>query len=413
MKLGTNYYQPLGLPMRLKFFLLIGGLVGLSFAGYTVYNYFFDTTYPLVEISGIEQNGYYSGDVPCVIIASDGYKVSYLTLFLDGKPLINRHRINRSSCEYPFTLATKTIPNGKHTVKCLVEDGSYQHNVTEKEVAITVDNNPLQAVFVKPESELRVFQGRTLHVQFQVNKEIKEAKIKALTQVYNCYQEAPHSLVYDCYIPIKTDQTPNEYLFTVEIVDCVGNVVALDNKFQVVMFPFKKQNLVLNNEKIKKENELGLSERQLEADLATATQNSPAQKLWQGAFYGPCDIKGVSTDFGTLRVTQERGKYPHNALDLMGSPKSVVWATQDGIVVIKNRYAHSGNTIVIDHGCGILSLFFHLDSFAAINVGDKIKKGNPVGTLGMTGYASGYHLHWEMRINNIAIDPMQWTRPDF
>ena len=61
----------------------------------------------------------------------------------------------------------------------------------------------------------------------------------------------------------------------------------------------------------------------------------------------------------------------------------------------------------------ILSLFFHLDSFGNNAIGDKIKKGNPLGTLGMTGYASGYHLHWEMRIMMIPIDPMQWTKHDF
>jgi murein DD-endopeptidase MepM/ murein hydrolase activator NlpD len=62
---------------------------------------------------------------------------------------------------------------------------------------------------------------------------------------------------------------------------------------------------------------------------------------------------------------------------------------------------------------GVLSLFFHLHDFAPIAVGDTVKKGNPIGTIGMTGYASGFHLHWEQRVNMIAIDPMQWTKQDF
>jgi murein DD-endopeptidase MepM/ murein hydrolase activator NlpD len=66
------------------------------------------------------------------------------------------------------------------------------------------------------------------------------------------------------------------------------------------------------------------------------------------------------------------------------------------------------------HGWGIFSLFYHLDSFAGnYAVGDYVKKGNPIGKLGKTGYASGYHLHWEMRINNIEIDPLEWTKPGF
>ena len=53
------------------------------------------------------------------------------------------------------------------------------------------------------------------------------------------------------------------------------------------------------------------------------------------------------------------------------------------------------------------------EDFADIEVGQKVAKGNPVGTMGKTGYAQGYHLHWEMRLNNIAIDPMQWTKANF
>lgn len=124
-------------------------------------------------------------------------------------------------------------------------------------------------------------------------------------------------------------------------------------------------------------------------------------------------MKGISTEFGTERTTQDRGRYCHAAIDFLAPPKTVVWAAQDGVVALKDRFGHSGKTVVIDHGCGITTMYFHLDEFAPINVGDTIKKGKPVGTIGKTGYASGYHLHWEMRINNVPIDPMEWTKHDF
>ena len=91
-------------------------------------------------------------------------------------------------------------------------------------------------------------------------------------------------------------------------------------------------------------------------------------------------------------------------------PRSVVWAPQDGIVVMKDRFAPSGNTVIVDHGLGILSLFYHLEDFADIEVGQKILQGNPLGTIGKTGFATGYHLHWEMRINNTPVDPLQWIK---
>ena len=58
-------------------------------------------------------------------------------------------------------------------------------------------------------------------------------------------------------------------------------------------------------------------------------------------------------------------------------------------------------------------MYFHLEDFANIEVGDNVQKGNPVGKLGKTGYASGYHLHWELRVNNIPVDPMQWINSTF
>jgi len=385
----------------------------LSWTAWRYYCYFFDTTVPVVSVSGIEPEGWYAGDAQCVISGSDGYKVSDISVWLDGKVLVNNFKINRRCFDYVVPIATKTIPQGKHVLKFEVSDAAYNKHKTAMEVPFYADNMPLQAAFVKSDTDFKVFQGRTLHVQFQVNKEIKEAKARTLSNSYTCVPEAPNSTIYECFIPISCEESPNENLLTIEIVDKVGNVVTLDARFLVVMFPFKKQNLVLNADKIKQENEAGLSIKQLDLDLEAVTAQSPQRKLWQGAFYAPVDIKGISTEFGTIRTTQERGKYPHNAVDVLSTPRGVVWATQDGVVVLKNRYAHSGNTIAIDHGCGILSLFFHLDSFANITVGDKIKKGNPVGTLGMTGYASGYHLHWEMRINNIPVDPMQWIKIDF
>ncbi len=135
--------------------------------------------------------------------------------------------------------------------------------------------------------------------------------------------------------------------------------------------------------------------------------------MWRGAFCAPIDIERISCEFGTIRTTQHKGRYAHKALDIINTPKSVVWSPQEGIVVLKDRFAGSGNTVVIDHGCGVLSLFFHLHDFAGIEVGQKLAQGNPIGKIGKTGEATGYHLHWEMRVDNVAVDPMQWTKTTF
>ncbi len=187
----------------------------------------------------------------------------------------------------------------------------------------------------------------------------------------------------------------------------------LDSTFQVVKYPFKTQILHVSDEKVKEEQDLGPARKVFEDTIAQLSEQSPAEKLWRGEFCTPIDIQRITTDFGTVRTTQHKGRYAHKALDVVNAPRTVIWASQDGRVVLKDRFSDSGNTVIVDHGCGILSMYFHLEEFAPISVGDMIAKGNPVGTLGKTGYAKGYHLHWEMRINNIPVDPLQWTQPSF
>lgn len=393
------------------------GFLIMLVSGYGIWNtyhYFFDAIPPSIKLHGIEDQHFYAGDIPCMVEGSDSYKVADLSVWLDGKPLINKFKIGSKTFEHNFSIPSKTLPNGQHSIKLEATNGTYAQLKTTKEANFIVDNDPLQAAFVRPESDYKVFQGRTLHLQFQVNKKIKEAKVCVLDNSFICFPETKNSSIYECFIPITCEEIPNEYMMTAEIEDLVGNTVKLESKFQVIAFPFKKQLLKVDAEKIKKEKELGISNVELEREIEELVQKSPQEKLWHGVFFPPIEIQSVSTEFGTIRTTQEKGRYVHKALDVLNMPKSVVWAPQDGIVIVKNRYDQSGNTVIIDHGYGIFSLFYHLDDFADnVKIGNTIKRGNPIGTLGKTGYANGYHLHWEMRINNVAIDPLQWTNQHF
>lgn len=396
---------------KLKNVVLFVGFVAVAWMSWNTYTYFFDHRQPEIALNGIIDDEYYVGDAQCMVNTNKG---GYMSVWLDGQPLISNYRISSGDQEQLFVIPTKTISNGKHALKVEFVDRTFRKNKASLDRSFNVDNVPLQAAFVKADSDYKVFQGRTLHVQFQVNKDIKEAHVAALSGNYPCFSESKGSLIYEAYIPIACEENPNEYLFNVAITDRVGNALSLDNKFQVVMYPFKKQIIEIAPDKIAKEHEEAHdTDVKFAQAVEQVTQQSPHEKLWRGAFCSPIDIARVTCDFGTVRTTQHKGRYAHKALDVINKPKSIVWSTQDGIVVLKDRYQAGGNTVVVDHGWGVLSMYFHLDSFANVNVGDKIAKGNPVGTIGKTGYATGYHLHWEMRVNNVPVDPMQWTQATF
>lgn len=381
-----------------------------SVGGWYVYSYFFETSHPQLMLTGLNHSHYYAGEVPC-LLTSD--KAGTISVWLDNKPLAQNFAMRSKSYEYPFVIPTQTLAEGSHHLKALFTDNTYHHNTACIECDFSVDNTPLRAAFIKPDSLYKVFQGRTLHVQLQTNKPIKSACVHALSQTYECYPESRGSYIYECYMPIACEEQPNEYLLSVDITDHVNNAVHLDHKLQVVMYPFKKQAITVDQERVKRAQEEGPSEREFEALLERLALESPKEKMWRGNFCPPTDIQRVTCDFGAVRTTQHKGRYAHKALDVINTPKSVIWAPQDGIVVVKDRFAASGNTVVIDHGCGVFSMLFHLEDFADINVGDKVVQGNPVGRLGQTGYATGYHLHWEMRIDNVPVDPMEWTKTTF
>jgi hypothetical protein len=397
----------------IRFAAISGILLVAWFCGSRLYTYSFDTQPPELIISGIEHEKYYSGDIPCLISVNDVAKVATLSIHIDGKPLITNYRINRCRAEYPCTIPTLPLPYGPHELRIEAIDGSYRKNKTMETINFMVDNIPLQAAFTRSDTDLKIFQGKTLHLVFQVSKPIKRAVVKALGREVACVPEDTGSLVHEAFFPIGCEDRPNEYPLTIEISDYVDNNVTLETKVQVISFPFTQQNLVLNPDDIERERQAGADEKGLEDACAGFVITSPKKKLWSGAFYSPTDVRRISTPFGAVRITQHRGKYAHRAVDLVSAPKHVVWAPQEGIVVLKDRFAHSGNTIVIDHGAGVLTLYFHLDSFGSYGVGDAVRQGNPIGTVGKTGFANGYHLHWELRVNNIAVDPMQWTQADF
>lgn len=395
---------------HLRTFFVVCLIFILLLVGWKSYKYFFDTCSPKLVLLGISDNTYLNGDVVCSIASN---KSGQISIWLDEQPLTRAFEGIKQNREYPFTIPTQTLSNGKHVFRAEFTDNSYHKNKVAKTCFFFVDNLPLQAALVQSESDFKVLQGRTLHIQFQVNKEIDRAYVYALANKYECFPEAKNSLIYECFVPISCEENPNENLFSIEIADKVGNSITLDNKFQVILYPFKKETLQVSAEKLKEEKEKGDDQQVLETALSKITAESIHEKLWHGTFCMPLDNGRITCEFGTIRTTQERGRYMHRALDLVNAPRSVVWAPQNGIVVHMGRYIHSGNTVIIDHGCGILSLFFHLDNFADIKAGQKIAQGNPLGTIGKTGYATGYHLHWEMRVNNIPIDPIQWTKQNF
>ena len=108
---------------RYGVFVVLAAVTGLT--GYRIYNYFFDTTIPLVTMSGIDDSGFYAGDISCKVASN---KKGNLSVLLDGQPLISNYRLSLKEHEHPFIIPSKTINNGKHALKIELIDSSFAKN---------------------------------------------------------------------------------------------------------------------------------------------------------------------------------------------------------------------------------------------------------------------------------------------
>jgi murein DD-endopeptidase MepM/ murein hydrolase activator NlpD len=126
---------------------------------------------------------------------------------------------------------------------------------------------------------------------------------------------------------------------------------------------------------------------------------------WRQRFIWP--VKGrISGVFGSQRIYRgEPGAY-HSGLDIAPGAGALVVAPADGIVVLAGppMFSLEGNLVIIDHGMGLNSAFLHLAS-TAVHSGQLVKQGQPIGTVGATGRATGPHLHWSMKWREARIDP--------
>jgi murein DD-endopeptidase MepM/ murein hydrolase activator NlpD len=107
--------------------------------------------------------------------------------------------------------------------------------------------------------------------------------------------------------------------------------------------------------------------------------------------------------FGRRSVINGKPRSPHTGVDMRGKKGIPVKAINDGRVVFTGDHFFTGNSVIIDHGAGIFSMYFHLDK---INVNNNaiIKRGEVLGTVGSTGRSTGPHLHWGVRVNNMRVD---------
>jgi murein DD-endopeptidase MepM/ murein hydrolase activator NlpD len=150
--------------------------------------------------------------------------------------------------------------------------------------------------------------------------------------------------------------------------------------------------------------------------LEEITLPSTSTKYWDGQFISPAIAYADSTYFtsryGTRRIYIGQGtdlkiNWWHTGLDFGGGTGLPITAPARGRVVFAGPWIVRGNTTIIDHGWGVYSGFWH-QSKINVQVGDIVEQSQAIGEVGGTGRVTGPHLHWELWVNGIQVDPLDW-----
>ena len=131
---------------------------------------------------------------------------------------------------------------------------------------------------------------------------------------------------------------------------------------------------------------------------------SAGTRLWEGRFVRPVPDPANSA-FGTHSVFNGQPRSQHSGADFRSAAGQPIQAPNAGRVVLADDRYFSGNTVVIDHGLGLFSLFAHLSAID-VRAGDAVKTGEIIGKVGATGRVTGPHLHWSVRASGARVDPL-------
>ncbi|WP_404366414.1 M23 family metallopeptidase [Sphingomonas sp. MMS24-J45] len=148
------------------------------------------------------------------------------------------------------------------------------------------------------------------------------------------------------------------------------------------------------------------------AQINAARRIQSDSQGWRQTFLWPTTGR-ISTLFGSQRIYKngEAGSY-HSGIDVAKPTGSVILAPADGVVILAadHPFTLEGNLLMIDHGAGLNTAFLHL-SRIDVRVGQHVSRGQPVALSGMTGRATGPHLHWSLKWRDAKIDPLLVAGP--
>ncbi len=220
------------------------------------------------------------------------------------------------------------------------------------------------------------------------------------------WRETAASKTLHALLGVDLEKAPGSYEWKLSWTAAGGNpmvcsvpIVVRAGRFPTERLKVEKQFVQPDPEQMKRAEE---DQKKMKVVYDTVTP----EMLWKGKFVLP--LKGAETggNFGRRRVLNGEARSPHAGVDFPAPAGTPVFAAQAGKVVIAEDLYYSGNTVVIDHGYGIYTLYAHLSEID-VKPGNAVEASAEIGKVGATGRVTGPHLHWGLTIDHARVNALQ------
>jgi murein DD-endopeptidase MepM/ murein hydrolase activator NlpD len=217
---------------------------------------------------------------------------------------------------------------------------------------------------------------------------------------------ASHSDERQALLGVDLEKAPGIYELSVTSVTATGETSDCTASLMIRAGKFATESLKVDQQFVEPNEQQAARAAVDQQKLRAIFDHVTPEKLWRGPFRMPLDGPAQGTNFGKRRILNGQPRSPHTGADFPAPTGTPIHATQSGRVTLAEELYFSGNTVIIDHGLGIYSLYGHLSAID-VAVGDDIKVGAVLGKVGATGRVTGPHLHWGVTVNKARVNPVQ------
>ncbi|MBN1524827.1 MAG: M23 family metallopeptidase [Spirochaetales bacterium] len=366
---------------------------------------------PVLKIEGIQENDRFYDAYEIRFSAEDKETSLASAEILVNNEQVYSSEISDTSFDGMAQILTADLPEGAHTLAVRVHDRALFSHKTEWSARFWIDRTP-------PKIETKMIaanikQGDTLALYFNADEQLREPAVIFKTMKYPVDVVDEAEYIYVALIPVSVFSTVKKEPVLCQFSDVAGNRVEENLLVSVTAGTFEKERIEVPSGKVAIFSDKNAERRKTEGRIiAEAISTHSTLKFWYDKFIRPSEGV-VSSSFASQRVYSTGSVAScHKGMDIANKTGTPIYAANYGKVIIAREFLVYGNTVIIDHGQGIVTLYGHMD-YLVVQEGEYVTRNQQIGVMGDTGLATGPHLHWELRINGREANPVQWEETNF